>query len=96
MQIRHFFDPRTSSLAYVVHRDGVGAVVDPVLDFDPKSGRTWTESADAVARYIDAQSLQIPYVLDTHAHADHFSAMPYFAKRYGAATFPLSKFGGSR
>ncbi len=88
MKIQHFFDTRTSTLTYVVHDEEtkVGMVIDSVLDFDPKSGKTWHESCEAVARYIDQQGLTIPYVLDTHAHADHMSGMQYFKTRYGART----------
>lgn len=88
MTIQHFFDTRTSTLTYVVHDEEtrVGVVIDSVMDFDPKSGRTWHESCEAVARYIDQQGLAIPYVLDTHAHADHLSGMQYFKARYGART----------
>jgi glyoxylase-like metal-dependent hydrolase (beta-lactamase superfamily II) len=64
----------------------LGVVIDPVLDFDPASGRTSTVSADAVAAFIDASELRIPYVLDTHAHADHITALPYFKARYDAKT----------
>lgn len=88
MRIQHFYDERTSTLTYVVHdeRERVGVVIDPVTDYDPKSGRTWNASNRAVARYVDAQRLRIPYVLDTHAHADHLSGMPFFKERYGART----------
>jgi glyoxylase-like metal-dependent hydrolase (beta-lactamase superfamily II) len=88
MKVQHFFDPRTSTLTYVVHdqTSRIGVVIDSVLDFDPKSGRTADESCDAVARYIDAQRLAIPYVLDTHAHADHLSGMAYFKEKYGSLT----------
>ena len=88
MKIQHFFDPQTSTLTYVVHDETTktGAVIDPVMDFDPKSGRTTYTSCDAVARYIDAEELAIPYVLDTHAHADHLSGMAYFKHKYGART----------
>jgi glyoxylase-like metal-dependent hydrolase (beta-lactamase superfamily II) len=88
MKIQSFFDPRTSTLSYVafdeVERTGV--VIDSVLDFDPASGRTWTESADAVSRFLEAERISIPFVLDTHAHADHLSAMPYFKERFGSKT----------
>jgi glyoxylase-like metal-dependent hydrolase (beta-lactamase superfamily II) len=88
MKIRHFFDQRTSTLTYVVHDAAarVGVVIDPVLDFDPKSGRTGDELCAEVAHYIDAEELTIPYVLDTHAHADHLSGMAYFKKVYRAQT----------
>ncbi len=67
-------------MTYVVHADGAGQalVIDPVRDFDPKNGRTAWEAAGAMARYLDAQRLQVPYVVDTHAHADHLSGMPFF------------------
>lgn len=88
MRVQHFFDARTSTLTYVAYEEAerIGVVIDPVLDFDPASGRTWTESADAVATFIDARGLAIPFVLDTHAHADHMTALPYFKDHYGAKT----------
>ena len=80
MEIQHFFDQATSTLTYVVHDGSTGVVIDPVLDYDPKSARTTVKSAEAVAQYIDHRHLSIPYVIDTHAHADHLTAMPYFKK----------------
>lgn len=93
MVIQHFFDQATSTLTYVVHDGGIGIVIDPVLDYDPKSARTTVRSAEAVARYIDHRHLSIPYVIDTHAHADHLTAMPFFKKRYGARTVTGSRVG---
>ena len=88
MHVQHFFDQLTSTLTYVVHdeRTRTGVVIDPVLDFDPRRGRTSEESCAAVARYIQAHDLTIPYVLDTHVHADHFSGMAYFKRLYNAKT----------
>ena len=51
MVIQHFFDQATSTLTYVVHDGGIGIVIDPVLDYDPKSARTMVRSAEAVARH---------------------------------------------
>jgi glyoxylase-like metal-dependent hydrolase (beta-lactamase superfamily II) len=93
MEIQHFFDPATSTLTYVVHDAGAGVVIDPVLDYDPESARTTLKSAEAVAQYIDDKRLSIPYVIDTHAHADHLTAMPYFKKRYGARTVTGGRMG---
>jgi glyoxylase-like metal-dependent hydrolase (beta-lactamase superfamily II) len=93
MNIQHFFDPVTSTLTYVVHDAKTGIVIDPVLDYDPKSARTSTRSAAAVAKYIDEKNLAIPYVIDTHAHADHLTAMPFFKKRYGARTVTGNRVG---
>ncbi|MEW6270902.1 MAG: MBL fold metallo-hydrolase [Thermodesulfobacteriota bacterium] len=87
-RIQHFFDEATSTLTYVVHdaatRDAV--VIDPVLDLDPKSGRTSWSSADAVARHVDRHGLRVAYAIDTHAHADHLSGLAFFRKRWGART----------
>ena len=86
--IKHFYDERTFTLTYVVHdeRERIGVVIDPVTDYDPHGGRTWNESNLAVARYVEERRLRIPYVLDTHAHADHLTGMPFFKERHGART----------
>ncbi len=88
MQIEHFFDQATSTLTYLVFDEAarVGVVIDPVLDFDAPSGRTSTPSAEAVVAAARARGLRIPYVLDTHAHADHMTALPVFRETFGART----------
>ncbi len=93
VHIQSFYDEATSTLTYVVHDGTTGVVIDSVQDFDPKSGRTAWRSAEAVAQYIDDQHLTIPYVIDTHAHADHLTAMPFFQERYGARTVTGSRVG---
>jgi len=85
IRVETFFDPRTWTLSHLAHKDGVGVVIDPVLDYAPNSGRVWTESVERIAGRIDALGLRIPYVLDTHAHADHLSGMAFFRRRHGAA-----------
>ena len=94
MEIQHFFDPATSTLTYVVHDAKTGVVIDPVFDYDPKSARTSFKSAETVANYIAEKNLTIPYVIDTHAHADHLTAMPFFKKQFGARTVTGSRVGG--
>lgn len=86
MKIEPFFDPRTWTLTYVAFDEveRIGVVIDSVLDFDPASGQTSTESADAVAVFLERERIDVAFVLDTHAHADHLSAMPYFKERFGA------------
>jgi glyoxylase-like metal-dependent hydrolase (beta-lactamase superfamily II) len=59
------------------------AIIDSVLDFDPKSGRTSTHSADAVIAFVREQELRVHWLLETHAHADHLSAAPYLAEQLG-------------
>lgn len=86
MEIQHFFDPRTWTLSYVVHDGRAGVVIDPVRDYDPRSGRTSWASSEEIAAYVDDFGLEIPFVLDTHAHADHMTGLPFFKERYGAKT----------
>ncbi|MGH0032940.1 MAG: MBL fold metallo-hydrolase [Myxococcota bacterium] len=93
MHIEAFFDEHTSTLSYVVHDGENGVVIDPVRDFDPKSGRTAWASAETVAAYIDREGLRIPYVIDTHAHADHMTGIPLFKQRYGAKSVTGARVG---
>ncbi|KOF53340.1 beta-lactamase [Achromobacter sp. DMS1] len=84
--IQAFFDPATATVTYVVHEPvpgGACAIIDSVLDYDPKSGRTGTSSADRVAAYVRGQGLKTEWLLETHAHADHLSAAPYLQRRLG-------------
>ena len=86
MNIQSFFDKQTSTLSYVID-DGVsGVVIDPVRDYDANSGRTSWASSEKIATYIDSNGLKILYVIDTHAHADHMTALPFFKERYAAQT----------
>jgi glyoxylase-like metal-dependent hydrolase (beta-lactamase superfamily II) len=83
-----FFEKRTCSVQYVVSDPDTKrcAVIDPVLDFEPKSGATATHSAEAILSYIDTEGLLLDWVLDTHPHADHLSAAGYLKDRTGART----------
>ena len=86
MQVRHFFDERTSSLTYVVWEpEGrTGVVIDPVLGFDPATGEIDAGPCRVVLEYVDRERLAIPYVLDTHPHADHLSGLDWFRTHCGA------------
>ncbi|NIA00746.1 MBL fold metallo-hydrolase [Massilia sp. CCM 8734] len=87
-QIQPFYDDSTATITYVVHA-GPGtpcAIIDPVLDFDPKSGRTSTASAERVIDFVRAQALTVAWLLETHAHADHLSAAPFLAAQLGGRT----------
>lgn len=83
--IRSFFDPATSTVTHVVADAAAGraAVIDPVLDYDPKTGRTSTTNADALIEWVRAEGLAIDWLLETHAHADHLSAAPYLQRQLG-------------
>lgn len=84
-QVEGLFDPATWTVTYVVH-NGPGsacAIIDSVLDYDPKSGRTRTASADKVIEFVNNHQLTVEWILETHAHADHLSAAPYLKKHLG-------------
>lgn len=93
IEIQHFFDEQTWTLSYVVHDGTTGVVIDPVRDYDPKSGRTAWTSAEELAAYIDAKGLEMPYVIDTHAHADHMTGLTFFKDRYGARSVTGARMG---
>ncbi len=84
-QVKAFFDPATWTVSYVVFDAPGGhcALVDSVLDYDPKSGRTRTDSADRLIAFVREQNLMVDWILETHAHADHLSAAPYLRKHLG-------------
>jgi glyoxylase-like metal-dependent hydrolase (beta-lactamase superfamily II) len=84
-QVKAFFDEATFTVTYVVRDPAskVCAIIDSVLDYDPASGRTTHESAEAVVAYVQAEGLQVAWQLETHAHADHLSAAPYLQAALG-------------
>jgi glyoxylase-like metal-dependent hydrolase (beta-lactamase superfamily II) len=86
--VHGIFDPTTWTVTYVVYeKEGSAcAIIDSVLDYDPKSGRTSTESADKVMAFVREKNLQVQWVLETHAHADHLTAAPYLKARLGGQT----------
>ena len=83
-----FYDERTFSIQYVAACPETKrcAIIDPVLDFDEKSGETATRSADTILAYVADQGLAVDWILDTHPHADHFSAAAYLKAKTGAPT----------
>lgn len=84
--VKAFFDRPTGSLQYVFHDPETmqGAIVDPVWNFYPEAGAVTTESADEILEYVAGAGIKITWILDTHPHADHFSAAPYLAEKLGA------------
>jgi glyoxylase-like metal-dependent hydrolase (beta-lactamase superfamily II) len=83
--IKDFFDPETWTYTYVVY-EGDGSpcvIIDSVLNYDPKSGRTGTKSADELIAFVRAHQLQVSWILETHAHADHLTAAPYLQTHLG-------------
>lgn len=85
-QVESFFHAPTNTFTHVVYdqRGGHAAIIDPVMDFDPASGRTGYTSVQAVIDFIADQQLTVQWILETHAHADHLSSAGYLHERYGA------------
>ena len=83
--IRSFFDEDTFTVTHVISDPATAraAIIDSVLDFDPASGRTSFASADKVIDYIQSEGLEVEWLLETHAHADHLSAAPYLQEKLG-------------
>jgi glyoxylase-like metal-dependent hydrolase (beta-lactamase superfamily II) len=86
MHVQHFFDEVTATLTYLTHDAVHGIVIDPIRNYDPKSARTSWAGSERVAAAIDRARVRIDYVIDTHAHADHMTGLPFFRERYGART----------
>jgi glyoxylase-like metal-dependent hydrolase (beta-lactamase superfamily II) len=83
--VKGIFDPETWTVTYVVHQ-GEGsscAIIDSVLNYDPKSGRLSTHAADQVIRFVKGLNLRVEWILETHAHADHLTAAPYLKEKLG-------------
>ena len=85
MTVQAFFDPHTWTVTYVLADPATGrcAIIDPVLDYDFKSGRTRTHSAAQVRDYVQTSGLVVDWILETHAHADHLSAAVYLKQHLG-------------
>ena len=85
LTIKAFFEPETETYSYVVSAgtNSAAAIIDPVLDFDAKSGRTFTKFADQLITYIKQEKLTVEWILETHAHADHLSAAFYLKQQVG-------------
>ena len=85
-EVTGFFDKRTFSVQYVVTDPATKfcAIIDPVLDFDEKSAQTATVNADRLLAFVKEQGLTVQWILDTHPHADHFSAASYLKEKTGA------------
>lgn len=83
--VHGIFDPATWTVTYVVYerQGGACAIIDSVLDYDPKSGRTSHASADQVVAFVQANNLTVKWILETHAHADHLTAAPYLKQKLG-------------
>ena len=86
--VRGFYEACSGSIQYVASCSATGrcAIIDPVLDFDERAAATGTRSADAILAYVRGEGMTVEWILDTHPHADHFSAARYVAGQTGAST----------
>ncbi len=86
LYVEGFFDPATSTVTYLLldRATQAAAIIDSVLDYDPKSGRTRTASADRVLTRAAELGARIEWILETHVHADHLSAAAYLKEKLGA------------
>ena len=84
--VQEFYHKPTNTFSYVVSdpESDAAVIIDPVLDYDHKSGRTGTASADTIAAYIQDKGFSVDWILETHAHADHLTAAPYLKGLVGA------------
>ena len=85
LTIKHFFDKDTATFTYVVSdpSTSMAAIIDPVLNYDPTSGKTSTRSADEVIAYIKSSGLTVQWILETHIHADHLTSSSYIKSILG-------------
>ena len=85
-RVEGFLDNESETYSYVVYDESGGSavVIDSVLDFDYKSGRTSTDGAERILAFVAAENLQVEWILETHAHADHLSAAPFLREQLGA------------
>lgn len=85
LHVESLFDPATFTFSHIVWDAQTlqCALIDSVLDYDPKSGRTSTDSADQLIARVHALGLQVQWLLETHVHADHLSAAPYLQEQLG-------------
>ena len=93
MNVKTFYDERTSTLTYVVYDQDTqdAVIIDPVLDYDPKASKTWTESADQVVEWVQQNDLKPHMILETHAHADHLSGSQHIKETFPEATLAIGK-----
>jgi glyoxylase-like metal-dependent hydrolase (beta-lactamase superfamily II) len=93
VRIRHFFDEFTGTLSYVVDDGRAAVVIDPLRDYEPNAARTSWASAERIAAFVERERLELRYAIDTHAHADHLTGLPFFRERFGARSVTGARVG---
>ncbi len=95
MKVETFFHKDSSTYTHVIIDPATAhcAIVDPVLDYDPKSGRSATTSAEEIVEFVNHDQLKVEWILETHVHADHLSAAPFLKQQLGGKIAIGSKIG---
>lgn len=85
LQVEGFFDSATNTVSYLVLDEATHhcALIDSVLDYDPKSGHTATTSADKLIARVNELNARVDWIIETHVHADHLTAAPYLKEKLG-------------
>ena len=93
MKVEHLFDKDTYTLTYIVYDEGTkdALIIDPVLDFDPASGRVSTSSFSLLKEKVNELSLKVGMILETHAHADHLSSSQYLKDAFQGAKLAIGE-----
>jgi glyoxylase-like metal-dependent hydrolase (beta-lactamase superfamily II) len=93
MEIKTFYDTRTSTFTYVIFDDSTkdAVIIDPVLDYDPVGSKVWTESVDEVIDFVESNDLTLHLIMETHAHADHISGAQMIKEQYPDAQVAIGK-----
>lgn len=91
--IKTFYDEDTSTLTYVVYdeRTKDAVVIDPVLDYDPKASKVTAKAVNEVTAFVKAEQLNLRYILETHAHADHLSGAQLLRRRFEGAKVAIGE-----
>jgi glyoxylase-like metal-dependent hydrolase (beta-lactamase superfamily II) len=93
MEIKAFYDARTFTMTYVVYDAATydAVIIDPVLDYDPAPSKVWTESVDQLVAFAQEQKLNVHYIMETHAHADHLSGSQLLKKHFPSAKVAIGQ-----
>ncbi|MFO7541357.1 MAG: MBL fold metallo-hydrolase [Thiobacillus sp.] len=93
MQVKAFFDSRTFTVTYIVRDPATNdaIIIDPVLDYEPAASKVWAESVEQVIEYVRAEKLNVHYILETHAHADHLSGSQLLKRAFPQAKIAVGE-----